>query len=441
MVKLASTLSKLGPFKAMVIGDVMLDSYTIGKARRISPEAPVAIIHVQREERRPGGAGNVALNLLSLGAEIVVVGRVGNDWAGEALCEAFENEGISSTAIVRQEKYKTPVKNRIIADNQQVVRIDHEEVAPLTDHSLQEVISALPKLMQGVSVVTISDYGKGFLVPALLSAIIAEAKKHGCLIIADPKGHDFTKYAGVNVIKPNLGEAYGAAGMPPQASLDSVAAKLLQITQSDLLMVTRSEAGISLFKSCGDRQDFPAQIRSVKDVTGAGDTVLAMLAFGLANGLSQAEAAQLCNIAAGIAIEQVGCARVTLSDVAHRLLSFDDSNKVFDHDHLFALEQVLKQTPYILLSVEELREELRPLFRALRQLKEHSPKLNLLVYLPVGESDETMRALLTSLKEVDFILVDEESVETLRKKAPPQASYIFKDERLIAGIATYSNQN
>ncbi len=126
MVKLANTLSRLNSTKILVIGDMLLDTYTIGKARRISPEAPVAIVHVHQEEHRPGGAGNVILNLISLGAQVTAVGRVGKDWAGQALNEALQKEGVNTDSIVLQEAYRTPVKNRIIAENQQIVRIDHD---------------------------------------------------------------------------------------------------------------------------------------------------------------------------------------------------------------------------------------------------------------------------------------------------------------------------
>jgi D-glycero-beta-D-manno-heptose-7-phosphate kinase len=351
MVKLASTLSRLNSVKVLVVGDFLLDTYTIGKARRISPEAPVAIVHVQQEEHRPGGSGNVVLNLLSLGAEVVPLGRVGNDWAGQVLVEALEKEGVNTNALIVQERYQTPVKNRIIAENQQIVRVDREQTAALLEYLEQQIIESLPSLLQEIKVVAISDYGKGFLTPTLLGELIAMARAQGCIIIVDPKGSDFQKYKGVTYIKPNLSEAYLAAGLPSHAALENVAKKILETTQADRLMITRSEAGISLFDFNGQRFDFPVHIREVKDVTGAGDTVLAMLTYALANGLSDAEAAHLCNIAAGIAIEHIGCARVTLSDLAQRLLERDINNKIFDEEHLYALREVLRHRSVVLLGV------------------------------------------------------------------------------------------
>src|SRR5262245_45947314 len=153
MVKLVNMLSRLNPAKVLVIGDMLLDSYTIGKARRISPEAPVAVVNVQREEHRPGGAGNVILNLLSLGAQVIAIGRVGNDWAGQMFVNALEQEKVDVRMIVVQEAYSTPVKNRIIADNQQIVRVDHEQVISLSESLEQYIIDQLRTLLQGVRVI------------------------------------------------------------------------------------------------------------------------------------------------------------------------------------------------------------------------------------------------------------------------------------------------
>lgn len=427
MVKLANTLSRLKRVKVLVLGDLLLDTYTFGKVRRISPEAPVAVVHVQKEEYRPGGSGNVALNLASLGAEVVLVGRVGKDRGGEQLCQALQTEGLMTQWVVAQDPYCTPVKNRVIADNQQVVRVDYEQVIPLSEPLEQMIIESLPYLLEGIKVVALSDYGKGFLTPTLISAVIHYAREQGILIITDPKGQDFSKYQGTTIIKPNLGEAYAAVGLTPQASLDLAARKVLEISQADLLMVTRSEAGISLFHRSGDRQDFPVHVRQVKDVTGAGDTVLAMLAYALANELSYEEAAQLCNIAAGIAIEQVGCARVSLGDLAQRLLEQNVGNKVFDEDHLFALQEVLNRQPFQLLALSQLKFLSLELFQTIREL---SDQARLLVYVADAEPEDAMIALLSSLKEVSFILVHRDSLKALCEAVKPSKSYLLVNDEI-----------
>ncbi len=215
MVKFIGALSRLSRSKVLVAGDLVVDTYTIGKARRISPEAPVAVINVQREEQRPGMAGNVLLNLLSMGCDVSAISRVGNDSSGIMLRSLLEAEGIDTSGIIQEHNYTTPVKNRIIAENQQIVRVDYENVTPLQQESEQILIKRLPELLKDVKVVAISDYGKGFLTDKLLEALIDNATALKIPVITDPKGLDFTKYRRSTLIKPNLSEAYAAAGVVP----------------------------------------------------------------------------------------------------------------------------------------------------------------------------------------------------------------------------------
>jgi D-beta-D-heptose 7-phosphate kinase/D-beta-D-heptose 1-phosphate adenosyltransferase len=260
----------------------MYDTYTTGKVRRISPEAPVSVLHVLREESLPGGAGNVVLNLISLGANVVAVGRVGHDAAGKNIVQALAKEGVNTDGIIFQNQFQTPVKNRLIADAQQVLRVDFENITPIPEPIEQEVIERFPALLQDVDIIAISDYGKGFLSRSLLMGVIEMAKAKNIPIIVDPKGDDFTKYHGATILKPNLQEAYDAAKLTREASLEQVAEIIFKKVSIDMLMITRSEAGISLFKRDGGRLDFPVRSKEVKDVTGAGDTVLAMISVALA---------------------------------------------------------------------------------------------------------------------------------------------------------------
>jgi len=429
MVRLTGIFSKLEPAKVLVIGDLMLDTYTIGKARRISPEAPVAVIHVQSEENRPGGAGNVILNLVSMGAEVIAVGRVGADHAGDLLRKSFEGEGLSTEGLFVQPNYPTPVKNRIIAENQQIVRIDHEKVLPIPEMLEQQVIESLPALLKDVKVVAISDYGKGFLSKTLLSALIEQAKSLDIPVIADPKGIDFSKYQGATILKPNLSEAYAAANLTPDIPLDQAAIRILQLSKAKTLMVTRSEAGISLFHQDGTRQDYPVRIREVKDVTGAGDTVLAMLSFAIANGLSVGESAQLSNLAAGIAIERFGCARVTLSDLAWRLLEFDAANKVFDVEHLFALQKALHGRKVAILGLNGHKGLSSAIFNTIRQLG-HRHDVDLLVYVKDENPSEEFVNILAALHDVDFIILQGENLRSLCEKIHPEEVYVMEGDKL-----------
>ncbi len=428
MVKLTGTFSQLSSQCILVIGDFILDRYTIGKVRRISPEAPVPVLSVQRQEHRPGGAGNVVLNLVSMGAQVRAVGRIGEDEAGQILKEALESEGVETKGLFVQEDYHTPLKERVIADAQQIVRLDYEKVVPTTAALEKEILDIIPDLLEGVKVVSISDYGKGLLSPTLLQALIRAARAHEIPVIVDPKGSDFSRYAGATLVKPNLGETYAAADLAFDADLQEAANRILSRVSIDTLMVTRSEEGISLFHRDGGRQDFPVSIREVRDVTGAGDTVLAVITLALASGLHLDLATQLSNVAAGMAVERFGCARITLSELARRLLEEDSSQKVFDEEHLYALRAALRSHPFIVLScslADGWTPELFNAIRTLSQPKEHDLVLHV---RGVGVEHE-MLSLLASLKEVDFILVGEH-LAALCQALQPKAIWNFEKQSL-----------
>lgn len=404
MVTLTGSFSRLSSVKIAVIGDFMLDTYTIGKARRISPEAPVAVVNVLSEEQRAGGAGNVVLNLLSMGASVLAIGRIGDDSAGKVLNEIFVSEGLSTAGLFVQTGYQTPVKNRIIAENQQIVRVDHEKTSHLCATVEQRVIEALPHLLEGIHVIAISDYAKGFLSRALLAAVIKYAHAHKCTVIADPKGLDFSKYNGATIIKPNLSEVYAAANLPHDAPLEDAAARVLEIGNAPILMVTRSEAGISVFFRHGERFDFPVEVHEVKDVTGAGDTVLAMLACALASGLDIREAAPLCNIAASIAIERLGCARISLSDLSRKMLKLDRGNKVFDCEHIFALQQALKGEKVAALNLQACTVLDDSTFQMIKKLGS-SQERHLIIYLGDCDPSSVFVSWLKELSAVDYIIM------------------------------------
>lgn len=405
MVKLISSLSELKSEKILVVGDLILDKYTFGKVNRISPEAPVAIVQNVKEESRPGGAGNVILNLISLGAQVVPLGRVGNDHAGEILKKFLVNEQICITGIFLDETFQTPLKNRIIAENQQMLRIDYETITPIPQILENQIIAYLPKLLKDVKAIAISDYGKGFLSSSLIKAIIAEAKKNSILVIADPKGTDFNKYKGVNLIKPNLKEAYAASGLQPTEPLEKVAEKILSLAEADNLMITKGESGISIFSKHGERKDFATIVHEVKDVTGAGDTVLAMLTLALASGLDLAQASELCNAVAGIAIEHLGCARVTLSELSLRLLQKYRANKIFDEQHLFALKKALEGQNSACLSITSNSMVTPEFICKLNDLKENGQD-KVLLSIDYPNPEEHFVKMLASLHPVDFVVVN-----------------------------------
>jgi D-glycero-beta-D-manno-heptose-7-phosphate kinase len=431
MVKLIGLLSSLSSARILVIGDFMLDTYTTGKVRRISPEAPVSVLHVRSEESRPGGSGNVALNIVSLGGRVVVIGRVGADVAGRHLRDALEKEAIDVRGLFVQEGYRTPVKNRLIADSQQVLRVDFETNTPVPEDLEMNVIEELPSLMEDVQVIAISDYAKGFLSKKLLQETIALAKQRCIPVIVDPKGDDFSKYKGADIIKPNLSEAYAAGKLNSEEPLSLVAASIFEKIEVNQLLVTRSEEGISLFDRNGTQTDFPVRSREVKDVTGAGDTVLAMISVGLGSGIDLKSAIQLSNIAAGIAIERVGCARINIRDLASRLFSLDVDNKVFDEEHLFALQQALQGKRYCLLGIESKLGMSNTLFRAIRELDQRDIERELIIYIREDNPDEEFISLISSLNEVDFIVLKCDSLKNLLKKLHPHAIFSVNGDGLV----------
>ncbi len=431
MVKLSGMLSRFSPVRVLVVGDFMLDTYTTGKVKRISPEAPVSVLNVQKQESLPGGAGNVVLNCTSLGAKVFAVGRVGYDIAGEQLRDALDTENVDIENLLLQKGYQTPVKNRLIADAQQILRVDFETVAPLPDHLEREVLEKLPSVLDKVQILAISDYGKGFLTRSLLQKMIQMAVAKGIPVIIDPKGEDFSKYVGATVIKPNLSEAYAAAKMPLDAPLNEVAHAIIKACDVEMLIITRSELGISLFDKSGHRFDFPVRSKEVKDVTGAGDTVLAMISIALANKLDIKYAAQLANIAAGMAIERLGCAWVDLCEMARRLLEIDVENKIFDEEYLFALQQALKGKQYSVLGVDSKRGMSTALFRSLRKLSCRGLEKKLIVYVRDNDPDEEFVSLLSSLAEVDFIVLKSESLKNLCDIIHPHQVFVMEEDQLL----------
>lgn len=442
MVKLIGRLSSLSSVRVLVLGDFMLDAYTTGKVSRISPEAPVPVLHVQNEEKRPGGAGNVALNIMSLGGKALIVGRIGNDMAGKDLYNTLVKEGIDVRGLIIQEGYKTPVKNRVIANSQQLLRIDFEESVSSADDIEELILEKLDSLIEEVDIIAVSDYAKGFLSKRIVQEVICLARKRSISVLIDPKGNDFSKYEGAMVIKPNLLEAYAAAQMPLGAPLDKVAKKIFEEIAIDTLLITRSEEGMTLYEREGLRFDFPVRSKEVKDVTGAGDTVLAMMSMGLGSGMDLKEVIQLCNVAAGIAIERVGCARVNLADVAARLFELHAQNKVFDEEHLFALQQALRGKKYCVLGLKSKKGLSNASFRAIRSIALQDPSRALIVYVRDEEPDSEFIALLSSLAEVDFIVLKGESLRSLLETIEPDRVFsisggeVFAHEQVGAVLIT-----
>lgn len=303
--------------RLLVVGDLILDEYLWGEAERISPEAPVPVVCVNRENFDLGGAANVAKNLAALGANAVVAGVVGRDPQGRWLREELVRLGLDATAVIEEPGRPTTLKTRVVAGHQQVVRIDRETTRPIAVESEASLLAHAARLLPAVDVVLISDYGKGVVSRRIVSALAAEAASRGKIVLADPKGIDFSKYAGLTLITPNRKEAALAAGVDLHDERDLVEAgmRLLEKASVEKVLITCGSQGMILFERGRPPLTVPTLARQVFDVSGAGDTVLAVLGLGLAAGFSYPDAITLANAAAGVAVCKLGAAAVTRAEL------------------------------------------------------------------------------------------------------------------------------
>lgn len=296
----------------LVVGDVMLDRYWHGPARRISPEAPVPVVKVERQEERAGGAANVALNIASLGGQATLLGLVGDDEAARALESQLAGLRVT-TAFERHPQLPTITKLRVLSSHQQLLRLDFEESFHDADPAL--IQQRFETLLAGVKVVILSDYDKGTL--AGVQGLIRSARAAGIKVLVDPKGRDFDKYAGATLLTPNMGEFEAVVGRcRDDAELISKGHALRQQLQLEALLVTRGEQGMTLLTSDGRDYHQPTRAREVFDVTGAGDTVIATLGASLAAGCELPQACALANAAAGVVVAKLGTSTVSPLELA-----------------------------------------------------------------------------------------------------------------------------
>ena len=300
----------------LVVGDVMLDEYLWGNVHRMSPEAPVPIVAVERQTQALGGAGNVAANLASLGSKVLLAGAVGNDLQAAQIAELLTlTPNISSYLYPCQDR-PTITKTRIIAHGQQLMRADREERHPISAEAEETITSWIQGRLPGLHACVLSDYAKGTLTEKLISSVITSCKQAGIPVIVDPKGHRYSRYRGATVVTPNQAEAHLAAEMEDEhLSLEEVADRLLGEIREGALLITRGSKGMSLFRYGAPVLHIPAEARIIYDVTGAGDTVVAVLALLLALDMDMQTAARLANYAAGIVVGKVGTASVSLEEL------------------------------------------------------------------------------------------------------------------------------
>ncbi|MFP5074064.1 D-glycero-beta-D-manno-heptose-7-phosphate kinase [Neisseria sp. WLZKY-1] len=310
----ATLKTRLQQAHVLIAGDVMLDRYWFGDAARISPEAPVPVAKIERTEYRAGGAANVARNVAALGGQAVLLSVVGDDEAGDKLHKLMEECGVQ-TALMRDKTISTTVKTRVVARNQQLLRIDFED-APAHE-VLDSVRQAFRDKLSGCDLVILSDYGKGGL--AHVASFIEWARQAGKPVLVDPKGSDYAKYAGATLLTPNRAELREVTGSwHSEEELTEKAQTLRRNLGLDALLLTRSEEGMTLFGS-GEPHHQPTRAREVFDVSGAGDTVIATVGLTAAAGLELTEAVRLANAAAGVVVGKLGTAVCTFDELAQSL--------------------------------------------------------------------------------------------------------------------------
>lgn len=303
--------------RVVVVGDLMLDRFVWGSVRRISPEAPVPVVHVRNEDACPGGAGNVVTNVSALGGRVAVCGVVGQDDAGRRLMAALREHGADTSGVLRRRGVETIQKTRIIANHQQVVRLDRERPGPLERRTRQALREWTIGRIRRCDVVVLSDYGKGVVDAELLDALAEAHRTRPFTWIVDPKQANFDHYRLATLVKPNVDEAAAAAGMsiPNRRALTQAGRRLLSRWETEAVLISQGEEGMTLFRRNGRPRAFPTVARAVFDVTGAGDTVIATCALALGAGGSPEEATMLANQAAGLAVAKVGTAPVSRAEL------------------------------------------------------------------------------------------------------------------------------
>jgi len=319
--------------RLLVVGDLMLDEFVWGNVGRISPEAPVPVVEVQSESSYPGGAANVARNLREFTPSVTMLGMIGEDEAGSKLATLLESEGISTAGLFTDPRYPTIVKTRIIAQRQQVVRVDRER-GGASGSSRPDLQEKAANLVAACDAVLIEDYGKGLLDQPFVNALLDEAAKEGILVTCDPNPKNPLDWPGIATIKPNRSEAFAAAGIPltppvhpveNDTALLRVGEILLDRWNAGALLITLSEQGMMLFRKGHPPYHTPTKAREIYDVSGAGDTSISLYTLGIAAGATPEEAAELANHAAGVVVGKLGTATCTRKELENSFLEHSES--------------------------------------------------------------------------------------------------------------------
>lgn len=310
-MNIGALMDQLASQRILIVGDVMVDSYLIGNVNRISPEAPVPVVNLHKAESRLGGAANVALNVNSLGARAILCSLVGEDEGGQSILDLLKEAGLSEEGIVRSKSRKTSVKTRVIGNKQQLLRIDDEMIAPLSEDEQTILFGRIQEIIEeGVDAIILEDYNKGLLTPWLISNIIEIANNKGIVVSVDPKKDNFFEYRNVTLFKPNLKELKEGLQVDfdirtDKQSFEDAVQKMEEVLNNKISFITLSEHGVFI-KDENEKSYIPAHIRTIADVSGAGDTVISVATLCLAAGLSSDQVARVANLSGGLVCEQNG---------------------------------------------------------------------------------------------------------------------------------------
>jgi rfaE bifunctional protein kinase chain/domain len=312
-------LDGMAGLRVLVVGDLILDRYISGSVDRVSPEAPVPVVHVEETRSAPGGAGNVAANAVALGAECHLVGCLGDDGGGLDLERELVRLGVKTEGVIRLPERPTTTKTRILARRQQVVRFDQESSDPIPPNAAEGVLSMVRVLISGCHALVLEDYNKGVLVPEVIRGTLEVAAEQGIPTVVDPKDRNFFGFGGCTVFKPNRLELEAALGEPAKPDDPDWMAATRERLECEHLLLTLGEAGMALETPGSELIRVPSRAREVYDVSGAGDTVTAVVAAALAAGANVAEAAILANHAAAVEVGKVGVATVSPTEILEQI--------------------------------------------------------------------------------------------------------------------------
>lgn len=423
--------NQIQPRHILVVGDLFLDKYTTGHVSRISPEAPIPILSASDMSFKAGGAGNVALNLIAMGNQVSVLGRLGCDEAGKIV--RSELAKADTSGILSEPGYFTATKHRILANHQQLLRIDTENCVQVSTALEEKLLHHLERNIAALDAIAVSDYGKGLCSPSFLKALMSLANSAKCPVIVDPKGKDLRRYQGATVLKPNLAELHAAVDCDADASNHQAARRAFALcAELPWLLLTKSNEGMTLYSSNGEASEHPVKSEDVVDVTGAGDTALAALTHSWACNVPPAQCAHWANCAAGIAIKHLGCAQIDLEEILHALtLSFID-RKYLGSFALSSLNNLAKDVQIIVIALEVRQLKLRHLQRIVEKVssaaaqRDESEKIAL--YCGAHALDERILHLLASTGEIDLLLQDKSALQALIESKQCAKLYTWQSE-------------